>query len=106
MKKKTPGKHWKFYIECMNLGMMPHDGLCTCANAKVISKRVLSKFHPTYEDLEQLYEEHYIIYRGESSYWAAGTKVKNTYNIVEREVGFTALRQTIVLFMACLNNEL
>lgn len=106
MRKKKIGKHLKFYIDCMNEKGMPQAGLCSCADHGFINERILLLFTPPYEALERLQEEKLIMTCEMSTFWGAGTKVNNGYNINEREYGFTPLRQTIVLFMACLNGEL
>lgn len=84
---KKKGKHLQFYMYCMKNGRMPFIGLCRCAYYNIISSDILDKYF-TPEDFSDAI-----------SFWASGEKG-------DREFVFTKLRQTIVLFMAALNNEL
>lgn len=85
MVKKKLGKHLQFYMDCIHKGRIPRSGLCACSWHDLIDEELLMLFKPD----------------GAStwSYWAAGKTVR----FYEE---FTELRQTIVLFMACLNDEL
>lgn len=86
MTKKKPGKHLQFYMDCIEEKIMPDSGLCGSSWERRIDGKLLLLFKP----------------EGVSTfdYWASGKKHDNCYYI------FTELRQTIVLLMACLNNEL
>ena len=102
-KKKTP--HLDFYNTCMkNKERMIntffsrngyYGGLCNAANWKKINGKMLKRyFKPTYEESCQLSRE------GKSSvFWGSGSGCE--------KIGiFTPLRQTIVLLMAAINEEL
>lgn len=106
MAKKKTGKHLQFYMDCMKNKGMPRAGLCACAESGIISVFILHRFIPNHEEITLLYEGQYLIACNKDGYWGAGTKANNSYNIHEREHGFTSLRQTIVLFMAAINGEL
>lgn len=98
MTKRKVGKHLQFYMDCMLTKQMPNDGLCICTDdcGGVLSTELLEMFTPSFEDCEKLDKE------GKStSYWASGTSRKNNDFDV-----FTELRQTIVLFMAAIADEL
>lgn len=79
-------KHLQFYMDCMKKRQTPRDGLCSCAWGGYIDEELLMLFKPEWASIW--------------SYWAAGERVRIKYN------KFTSLRQTIVLFMAAINNEL
>lgn len=98
-------KHLNFYKRCMATGMLPIDslgdsiyefghhgdnngGLCGCADAGLIDRNVLLMFEPD---------------TGEP-YWGLGDYEYSS--LKETRLRFTPLRQTIVLFMAAINNEL
>ena len=85
MAKKKTGKHLQFYMDCIRKGKMPNYGLCSCAKMGYLDYYLLQDFRPT----NCLYY----------SYWASGDRYDRCFK-------FTPLRQTIVLLMACLNNEL
>lgn len=100
------GKHLDFYFTCMQTGMLPTTGLCHCASDGYIDAELFKMFEPTEEDLDRLYNEGIICTR-EGGYWGSGKKAfGNLDSPYERTHSFSALRQTIVLFMAVLNNEL
>lgn len=97
MPKKKIGKHLQFYMDCMKLeARMPYllssyqGGLCSMAECNLISKKLFVLFS---EDQESY------------SYWADGQTTK-IHDCFDRRSQFTELRQTIVLFMAAINNEL
>ncbi len=92
MTKKKPGKHLKFYMDCMENGKMPHCGLCIAAEEGIISETLLRLFEPSVE-LNLFRKNIYLVFWASGSYKALAWK-------------FTELRQTIVLLMACQNNEL
>ncbi len=85
-------------------GEMQTDGLCSAANFDIIDRRILELFTPTEEDMEQLVEERQMPFGSnpDYSYWASGLTIDHP----RRVKGFTELRQTIILFMAAINNEL
>lgn len=93
MSKKL-GKHLQFYMDCMKADcMMPSEGtsvikggLCRAADIGAISKESLKMFE--YGNFP-------------FHYWA--DEGPNHY---DNRFVFNSLRQTIVLFMACLNGEL
>lgn len=94
------GKHLDFYEKCVVNMKMPGDGLCICANDGDISADILTEyFEPTQG------ERNHLIDQGLSTwYWASGLNRRTNYSDIAYT--FTPLRQTIVLFMAAINNEL
>ena len=88
------GKHLDFYYQCMEVGKMPYyetpsrGGLCSMSEKRVIDKELLNLFNNNFSVLH---------------YWADGREKVNPY---DDPYAFTPLRQTIVLFMAAMNNEL
>lgn len=104
------GKHLDFYNSCMsNEGALPEielydcpnyqvDGLCECAEYKLVDAELLELFMPTDDDLYKLTEDGY-----PRMYWGDGMPDDNW---LERTDQLTPLRQTIVLFMAAINGEL
>lgn len=80
------GKNIKFYLKCMKNKRMPYWGLCSSHSAGIIDSIYLFKPISTDKVLNVCY-------------WASGTTNS-------RHFEFTTLRQTIVLFMAAMNNEL
>lgn len=101
MKKKKNGKYLRFYNKYIDTGEIPTYGLCRCFETPCgkDDKRLLL-FEPTIQDEKELKSE------GLScGYWACGL-VTSFFNMPERRSGFTPLRQTIVLFLACINEEL
>lgn len=87
------GKYLKFYEKCIGAGRLPHDGLCK-SFGKV---KKFQRFIPTCDDFDIMNQED-----KSTGYWGSGVK----YNNIRKYCGFTPLRQTIVLFMAAMNNEL
>ena len=79
---------------------MPAAGLCGCAEIELIAQDLLTYFTPFLEDEEELVREGY-----GCLYWASGISI-NHGSLHQRMYNFTPLRQTIVLFMAAVNNEL
>jgi hypothetical protein len=87
MKKQT--KYLDFYKKCMKTGVLPERGLCSCCE---IEDDMIKLFKP-YEGFSLAYWG----YNGDEYWWA--TSVYEKY-------AFTKFRQTIVLLMAAMNNEL
>lgn len=81
------------YYKWMETEEMPDDGLCNC----FISNESLELFKPNQEQVNRLRDEEL-----SELYWGSGLH----YNHPDRYSRFTELRQTIVLFMAAMNNEL
>lgn len=81
----------------MITGRMPASGLCSASLLGYIDENLLDLMEPTLADNEQLEAEGL-----ETIYWASGLKESDP-NV---DYAFTQLRQTIVLFMAAMNNEL
>ncbi len=100
MKKKKTGKHLQFYMDCMKRGVMPNSGLCinTVDLGGPLSEELFRLFIPTDDELFALAKKGY-----STSYWGLGV-ITNDYDILYD--AFSPLRQTIVLFMAAINNEL
>lgn len=92
------GEHLDFYIKCMNDGKLPREGLCRCY--KYIDSEMLEDlFSPDDNDFKEL--------RGKGmcqTYWASEAAVDDFSD--QCTVSFGPLRQTIVLFMAAINDEL
>lgn len=88
--------HLDFYFKCIESGRLPddNDGLCLCA----IDEDLFDLFEPNTEDSAQLNAECLSVV-----YWASGVSIDDS---TSKYGGFTSLRQTIVLFMAAINNEL
>lgn len=90
MTKNKP-EYLKIYKEWMERGKMPKDGLCLYFGKY---HKLLRLFRPTDEDFEELYRLGLPgVYWGRESFYY-------------KRDDFTPLRQTIVLFMAAMNNEL
>jgi len=97
-------KHLKYYKECMVAGKMGTDGLCSAARFDIIDQQTLELFTPSDDDIKQLVEDKQLTV-GSSlmySYWVSGVIMSHPGRVNE----FTELRQTIILFMAAINNEL
>lgn len=104
------GKHLDFYKQCMqNNGKLPvikdglHfnyqvDGLCECVSYGFLDGDLLDLFIPTVEDFSNLKLENLSII-----YWGTGIESESHFHLSDT---LTPLRQTIVLFMAAINNEL
>lgn len=84
MSKKV-GKHLQFYMDCIETKEMPNAGLCCNAWRGYIDEDILDLFAPKNES--------------PFAYWANRRRNDCAYK-------FNYLRQTIVLFMAAINNEL
>lgn len=103
---KKAGKHLRFYINCMETGEIPGHGLCGCDEVGLFNEGLLSLFIPNQSDIITLHNEKYIVNLDVDSFWGAGTDIDDNFNAHNRAYSFTPLRQTIVLFMAAINNEL
>lgn len=96
-------KHLAFYTKCMETGKMPMPGLCYVVDDKryrldgEISAELLTIMSPTAPDLLRLRHDGL-----STSFWASGFPNGHQENMCY----FTPLRQTVVLFMAAMNNEL
>lgn len=103
MSKKKPGKHLQFYMDCMkNDCKMPNNGssvikggLCRAVDIGHISSKIFELFSEGKNDFHYWADENYLAERDIFS--------NSDY---ESRFQFNSLRQTIVLFMACLNGEL
>jgi hypothetical protein len=100
-------KHLYFYKQCMKTGYLlnkePHGptGLCGAAEWNQIDNEILGLFKPSTE------EEYILIDQGLSTgWWGYEGDAWDYEHWYERSFGFTTLRQTIVLFMAAINDEL
>ncbi len=99
MKKEK--KYLKLYKEWIKTGKIGtdsvgnHNGLCN--THKLGSDPLFELFIPNIEDEVQLEKDGL-----STSYWASGQD-KNDY---DNNYAFTPLRQTIVLFLAAMNDEL
>jgi hypothetical protein len=100
IEKDMEKKYLKFYKKCMKAGSLPDDGLCLSLIRRGREDKKLALFEPTSADNSM------ILVEGTSyGYWASGL-LTHPDNLNERMYGFTPLRQTIVLFLAAMNNEL
>lgn len=95
MTEKKPGKYMQFYKDCIINKRLKDFGLCSSLGGDL-----LELFKPTEEDEDELANEGLSIL-----YWASGVSSNYKYDN-KRWFEFTPLRQTIVLFMAALNDEL
>lgn len=87
-------KYLEFYKKCMEYGTIPDEGLCVCLPGEEISL-----FYPINRDFYALKHEDC-----STVFWAHG--IPGVLDVESRAYTFTPLRQTIVLFMAAMNNEL
>jgi hypothetical protein len=100
-------KHLEFYKQCMQTGYMPNEwhgfgtGLCGAADHQQIDKDILNLFSPTKEDMYRLWDHGL-----STGWWGYEGDAWDYASWPERSFGFTTLRQTIVLFMAAINDEL
>jgi hypothetical protein len=78
-------KYLKFYKECMKSGRMPDAGLCFVFGNDDLFNSMFA-------------------YQMECFYW--GYNGTDKYNRNKVAFTFTPMRQTIVLFLAAMNNEL
>lgn len=83
-------KYYDFYIECMATGFMPKMGLCN----NFPKNHKLELFKPTIED----------VYENEIHIATWGYFLRSCPG--EQEDAFNTIRQTVVLFLAAMNNEL
>jgi hypothetical protein len=90
MKKKS--RYLPLYKEWMEKGSIPGIGLCGSLDKE--GRELLKNFVPT-----DLMEADY-----SSWYWGSGLKYSD--DVIEQMYSFTPLRQTIVLLMAAMNDEL
>lgn len=91
MKQATT--YMELYNQCMKTGKMPENGLCN-ALPKVLKGKYFELIKPTDEDFISL------LINGEPGiFWGRESMNYRTND-------FTHLRQTLVLLMAALNNEL
>lgn len=96
LKKKTP--YLDFYKTYLELGCLPKEGLCLSLN----HPKRLRLFIPTYDEYPSLMPP-------EDYLWGYDGAFHASFSGVPREVietSFSPLRQTIVLFLAAMNNEL
>lgn len=105
MAENKLGKHLRFYKDCVKKQKIPTVGLCGCAHDGLIDISILSLLKPEKEDCENLFKERLIPFeQAPGSFWASGLSIDAEDAL--RAYSFTPLRQTIVLFMAAINNEL
>lgn len=99
-------QHLDFYTKTINErdGRLPSMGLCEAAGRGYIDLDTLNLFTPTKDDLDALVIERVIPDFGLECFWACG--LLNGSGFASRAFIFSPLRQTIVLFMAAINNEL
>ncbi len=91
------GKYLKFYEDCMVTGFLPRKaGLC-----REFTHKELKLIKPTTKERNILRKENYF-----SGYWGSGFHFTDYPDSSILCGGFTPLRQTIVLLLAAMNNEL
>ena len=94
MKKKP------YYLNCykkwLSVGSMPDEGLCICFAHDDLTHSEVKQFEPNDSDLKQ----YKIRRKSGGTYWGSDSSSDPRYH------EFTPLRQTIVLFLAAMNNEL
>lgn len=91
-------KYREFYMKHMELGALPYNGLCGCFSPDPL----LELFCPDWEERKRLHDEHI-----PWLFWGYGRPVAGddwSYSKINYE--FTPLRQTIVLLMAEMQDEL
>lgn len=101
-------QHLDFYYKCMETGYLPEiegGGLCNCAyNEKLISEEDLNLFIPSNIDFKNLSDDNSsLIYWGYEFPYLEDDNPIEDYN---RQYKFTPLRQTIVLLIAAIKDEL
>lgn len=87
-------KYLKFYKKCVKTGKIPKNGLCEC-----LPQKSIDLISPSSEDLVILEEEELL-----TGYWGSGLRYYNLPH--DKAYKFTPLRQTLVLLLAAINNEL
>ena len=92
---KKPGKYLRFYYKCMSEGLLPSIGLCASLGKESVSIFDEDAIHPKWG------REWYWGYDGERCFEDLASDEKSMY-----ARAFTPFRQTIVLFLAAMNNEL
>lgn len=99
MKKNK--KLLQLYEECMVTGELPEIGLCDSVECMGVQRK-LKLISPTVGDLDQL------IIEGKSiGFWGYEVPYNSgRYSTDGRSYVFTPLRQTLLLLMAALNDEL
>lgn len=94
MKKKTP--YLDFYKECLKSKQLPTQGLCF----SLLDAELDLFAPPGWYNREIGYNEY------DEWYWGYNGDKQSGESDNERRFAFTPLRQTIVLFLAAMNNEL
>ena len=93
-------KHLNFYKKCMKTGYLPDTllsgGLCNYAKLGELNLEFLKLFKPTDDD-EKVLKKNGLC----TVYWASG--ISNLDTSHEQSHKFTNLRQTIVLFLAAMD---
>lgn len=84
------------YKEWMEKGRLPNGGLCVSLNCEY-EDSLKEYFYPTPTEFKSLSHEGY-----EPTYWASGLPSDHK----DEYCGFTPLRQTIVLLICAIHNEL
>lgn len=93
-KNKKPGKYLAFYMECSRRRKMKYTGLCHAFKDHMeMDYPEFELIKPTDEERARLWPEF------NPTWWGSGTEWQELHK-------FTPLRQTLVLLMAALNNEL
>jgi len=100
-------RHYDFYVHCMQIGYLPNvtighsTGLCGAADYGQIDNDILKLFEPTDED------EYEMRLQGiATGWWGYEVPCDSPLDdFHDKLFQFTTLRQTIVLFMACIAEE-
>lgn len=85
------------YKEWMETGELPKGGLCIALLDTKYEEIIDEELSPTYEDRQTLKKEGLC-----TTYWASGLPEDHK----DEMYGFTPLRQTIVLLICAIHNEL
>lgn len=96
MNKKTP--LLDMYKEWLEAGKLPEEGLCKCIKSKA-HEELLDLFNPSFNERVELAQVGF-----SSMFWGSGLMVSDDH--FQIWYSFTPMRQTILLFMAAMNNEL
>lgn len=90
-------KYLDFYYKCLETGLIVDKGQLSLGLCAALPRSFQKTFYPTVDEEDTLLKEGFC-----PVYWASGLPL---YHKDETCV-FTPLRQTIVLLMAAMNNEL
>lgn len=90
--KTKKKKYLPLYEKWMEKGLLPNNGLC---NSLPNKEYLRDLFEPTYEEC--------VLYRHLSGHWGS---TLDEYSAGDAFYNFNEFRQTVVLFLAAMNEEL